>query len=248
MSVMWKGDSGLTEGTKRYARGEKSTIAQTYVGPHATCVSSLPWPGALGTGDWANWRVVSAVVEEAGPGTGRLVIQWEPANGSAGATLPLTSLRMASQPKSVHLIRAPRYAALRTEAFAMVLQMYENRSRTEDELTYWRGQIVSVGNGISTGLGTEFASKLDASIWEYEQPIWRIEIESHSWAFPSLSDGSEGGAVSNTGPALPDSGSWPSGMRFRRLADTLAYNGSFYTLTQTWLAGVQGTLDSDLGV
>ena len=245
MSVMWKGASGLTEGARRYGRGDKSTIAQTYVGPHATCADSLPWPGAMGTGDWANWRVVSATVEDVGPGTGRLVIQWEPANGSAGATLPLTSLRMASQPKSVHLIRAPRYAALRTEAFAMVLQMYENRSRTEDELTYWRGQIVSVGNGISTGLGTEFASKLDANIWEYEQPIWRIEIEAHSWAFPSLS---QGGTVSTSGPSLPDSGSWPSGMRFRRLADTLAYNGSFYTLTQTWLAGVQGTLDSDLGV
>ena len=246
---MWKGDSGLTEGTKRYARGEKSTISQVYTGPHATAVAALPWPGALGTGDWANWRVVSAVVEEAGPGTGRLVIQWEPANGSAGATLPLTSLRMASQPKVVHLIRAPRYAVLRTEAFARALAMFESRSRTEDELAYWRDQIISIGNGLSTELGTElgteFAAKLDANIWEYEQPIWRIEIEAHSWAFPSLS---EGGTVSTSGPALPDSGSWPSGMRFRRLADTLAYNGSFYTLTQTWLAGVQGTLDSDLGV
>ena len=140
----------------------------------------------------------------------------------------------------------------REEAFARALAMFESRSRTEDELAYWRDQIISIGNGLSaelgTELGTEFAAKLDANIWEYEQPIWRIEIETHSWAFPSLSDGSEGGAVSNTGPALPDSGAWPSGMRFRRLADTLAYNGSFYTLTQTWLAGKQGTLDSDLGV
>ena len=244
MSVMWKGASGLTEGAKRYARGEKSTISQVYTGPHATAVAALPWPGALGTGDWANWRVVSAVVEEAGPGTGRLVIQWEPANGSAGATLPLTSLRMASQPKVVHLIRAPRYSALRTDTFAQHLWRYEH-PKDEDDMAAARALIVSVGNGLSTGLGTEFAAKLDAGIFEYEQPIWRIEIEAHSWAFPSLS---EGGTVSTSGPSLPDSGSWPSGMRFRRLADTLAYNGSFYTLTQTWLAGVLGTLDSDLGV
>ena len=245
---MWKGASGLTEGARRYGRGDKSTVTQQFVGPHATCADSLPWPGAMGTGEWVNWRVVTATVEEVAAGVGRLTIQWEPATESAGATKPLTSLRMASQPKVVHLIRAPRYAVLRTEAFARALAMFESRSRTEDELAYWRDQIISIGNGLSTELGTEFAAKLDANIWEYEQPIWRIEIESHSWAFPSLSDGSEGGAVSNTGPALPDSGAWPSGMRFRRLADTLAYNGSFYTLTQTWLAGKQGTLDSDLGV
>lgn len=244
MAVIWKGATGLTEGAKIYARGEKSTITQQYTGQHASCVSALPWPGAVGTGDWSGWRVVSAQVQDLAPGTGRLLIQWEPATSGAGATLPLTSLRMVSQPKPVHIIRAPRYAALRTEAFAKELWRYEH-PKDDAELTAARAEIVSVGNGISTGLGTEFAAKLDAGIYEYEQPIWRVEIESHSWSFPSLS---EGGTVGTSGPTLPDSGSWPSGMRFRRLADSLAYNGSFYTVSQVWLAGAQGTLDADLGV
>jgi hypothetical protein len=244
MAVIWKGAAGLTEGAKIYSRGDKSTITQQYTGPHATCVSSLPWPGSVGTGDWSNWRVVSAQVQDVGPGTGKLLIQWEPTASGAGATLPLTTLRMVSQPKPVHIIRAPRYSALRTEAFAKELWRYEHPA-DDAELTAARALIVSVGNGLSSGLGTEFAAKLDAGIFEYEQPIWRVEIEAHSWAFPSLT---EGGTVGTTGPTLPGSGSWPSSMRFRRLADSLSFNGSFYTLSAVWLAGAQGTLDADLGV
>jgi hypothetical protein len=242
--IVWKGSTSLVEQPREYARGQTSAVAQKYRGPYATCVSSQPWPGALGTSSWANWRVVTSRVTAPAPGLGELTIQWEPANASAGATLPLTSLRMVSQPKPVHIIRAPRYSALRTEAFAKELWRYEH-PKDDTELTAARAAIVSVGNGLSSGLGTEFAAKLDANVYEYEQPLWRIEIESHSWSFPTLS---EGGTVGTTGPTLPDSATWPSGMRFRRLADSLAYNGSYYTLSSVWLAGAQGTLDSDLGV
>jgi hypothetical protein len=244
MSVIWKGSEALVEGARKFARGDKANAIQTYTGPQAVCEAALPWPGSVGIGEWASWRVASCRVDDVAPGVGKLTIQWEPASGAAGATLPLTTSRMSSQPKPVHIIRAPRYAALRTEAFALQLWRYEHPA-DDAELTAARALIVSVGNGLSTGLGTEFAAKLDAGIFEYEQPLWRIEIESHSWAFPLMN---EGGEVSTTGPTLREPVTWPSAMRFRRLADSQADNGSYYTLSQVWLAGLQATLDEHLGV
>ncbi len=245
MSVNWKGTTDLVEQARTYSRGEKASTTQNFIGPHATCVSSLPWPGALGSGDFASWRVVSSQVQPLPGAAGKLSIQWEAAASGAGATLPRARLRITPTAFQAHLIRHPRYAALRTATgFATALWRYEF-PKDDTEKDDARALIVSIGNAASTGKGTEFAAKLDAGLVNVPITGLRCEIESYSWAFPTMT---VGGTVGTTGPTLPDSGSWPSGYVFRRLCDALGEGDSYYILTSVWEAGPDGAWDADLGI
>ena len=248
ISVAWSASTfALIErpDSGKLSRGERITFVQRFDGKYADCITACPWRGAAGASGLAGWFVSQADVDKEEGGQGILNVTWEPGGGQngGGSTLPPTRLSIKAKTFRVPLIQHARYSTLRTAAFAEQLWRY-TYPKDSQELTDAASQMVTIGDGITSGRGTEFVGYLYAGYKEVDVPGLICQITSHSWTFPAMT---VGGAVSTSGPTLPDSATWPSGYVFRRLPDEVDFNDSYWTKSSVFEAAPSGTWDTVLG-
>lgn len=258
--MIWKTAAGLTKvltpESGELSLAEKCTYTEIFEGTYATCLSAAMGKGTAGTDytsegrpNLTGWYIAHCTVRRSRGGKGTLTLTWEPGNATAslGATLPPTDYTITPQMNRMSLIRHPDFAALRTEAFCKQLWIWEHID-PKDGGTKWdaaKAEMVSIGNGISAGLGTTFVAKLFSVGREIDIPGVRVEVNTCSWAFPA---GYTFGvfALNSSIPSIVGC-TWPSGWDWRRQPDIVRWNGSYHTLVSVWEGAPSGAWDSTYG-
>lgn len=249
-TITWQGipATGLTSLTRlavapnsgAQSNGDKVTFTQRWAGKIADCRANLPARGQLGTGELAGWRILEATSEKQGP-KGILTVVWEPATAAAGtgATLPPDTFVCTPKTFPQSITQHPRYAVLQSSAalWQGVLDWQATQSATDRSrlLTSLRTQA-----GANAYLVTELLGKFQAGKTEWNQKAMRYEWTFCAWSLPWLS----GGGYLEL-PGGPMAGFLPSGWTWKREADGLSGNGTYYTITRAWEGAPAGILMAD---
>ena len=239
--VRWNGNhvAGLVRQPDSGAvnRADKTSWTELWRGPYDLCVAGAPAKGVVGGGEYAGWVVASSSVTKSRGQVGLLTIVWESSGGATGqAPLPLDTYRVTPMTIKADIRNHPRYAALRDDPLFPLFASYTRAlSATQ------RQQMARTLNTLGA-LAIELLDKLDFGVHEYDACGCRYEWVSYSWTLPWMTLG--GYLEYSVGGLMY--GRTPPGFTFRRLGDSLDFNGTYYTLTRTWEGAPTGVFPAEL--
>jgi hypothetical protein len=242
----WNGSLDLleTSDSPDWQFAEKYTCTRTFRGPYATTLSSVPMPGAFGTGDLSGYVVSSSRVSREPGGVGKLQIVYVPwsmtfeGGGPAGALLPPDECGISMDRQDIPLWKHSRYSHLtdmEIEAVNLLIQNFDE----------YAGKVPPTSTGESRTYieivedeadAEELYTKLLRGFTAY--PIWvpLYRWKLHYWACPAATTG--GYCESPNGPIPAPETDWI------RQADQLDFNGTHWVLERSWMG--MPDLDHDI--
>jgi hypothetical protein len=202
--------------------GNSARRTRSFKGLHSLCLTSIPYPGTIGTAADAGWVVESSSVAREKGDIGILTVVWIPAPFVIIGTIPLPPDEAGIAPTALNpkIERHPRYNSLTPQQLQNV----------QDALAAGAGGDTSKAYLDLPARGQELYTKISQG-WE----TFYLAGMTYSWAkyyysLPALSLGSY--PETPGGPLAP----YLRNMSCLRAADSLVWAQYCWKLTRTWLA------------
>lgn len=236
------GSIAETSQSPAYDYGKQITCTRTYVGTLAECLANVVRQGVLGTGDMSGFIVDGSTVNGIGGGNYQLAIKYL----AYGSTVDLPNDEYSVDPFEINpkLEKHPRYADLETSLIEQVRSIVDAASPDTRAQAYSLLETQALAN--VDGNAARALELADALI--RGQDAFYLPGLKYIWATHHPVDGvpnlSLGGTIETpTGPCAPY---LPPGSQWLREADKLAWTGTVWKVTRTWVGAPTGHWNTNI--